>query len=80
MKPYLGDRTDCEIESPLGESYYFLLKSKFDGNKKNRGFKDQNIHVFLVTMILFLLGDFNCFQSKPLPREYKILQVYESCH
>lgn len=58
LKPYLEDRTDCELESPFGESYYFLVKSKFEGNKKNRDFMDQNIHVFLVIMILFLLGDF----------------------
>lgn len=79
-KPYLRDRTECDRESAFGEFYYFILKSKFEGDEENRGLKDQNIHVFLVTVTSFLRGGFNCFQSKRLPREYKILQVYESCH
>lgn len=56
-----------------GTLFFFLLKSKFEGiKKKNRGFRNQNIHVFLVTPDFVSTGRF-LFAFQTLPREYENL-------
>ena len=75
-KPYLGDSTDDELESPFAESHFFLLTSKFEGNKKYKGVYDQNNYVFMVTSDSVSTGRFLfAFRLKLSPENIKILKI-----